>query len=76
MDYIVTKLDEAIDQVPKDFYNFKVVDTIKDINEKDVQVYRTVGSFTKAEIEDTIARQEKELNVWKERLALINETEK
>ena len=73
MDYIVTKLDETKDQVPNDFYTFKVVDTIKDINDKDVQVYKTVGSFTKAEIEETIARLNLERMIWQERLDKINE---
>ncbi|MCK9370791.1 hypothetical protein M0R04_12850 [Candidatus Dojkabacteria bacterium] len=75
MDYIVTKLDEVADEVPKDFYTFKVVETVKDITDKDVQVYKTVGSFTKAELEDTIARLTAELSTWQERLDVIKAEE-
>ena len=72
MDYIVTKLDETKDGVPVDTYAFKTIETVKDINDKDVQVYREVGSYVKAEVEEKVARLTDELAKQQEILDAIN----
>lgn len=57
----------------EDRFELKEIKVIKDIADKDVQVYESIGEFSVAEIEDTIARIEAEKQVWVDRLKTITD---
>jgi hypothetical protein len=60
------------DTIPsKTIYEIKEAQSTKDIDNKPVQIYKTVGCFSIEEIESKISRLTSELDIWKERLRSI-----
>lgn len=66
MDYIATFVKD-------DEFNLKTIASVKDINEKDVQVYVNVGNFTEEKLNEEKANLEKRLTDVNARIKAITD---
>jgi len=71
MEYIIEKIEGRPKDAPKKF-KVSCIETVKDVDDKDVRIPKFIGNITIEHLEQRKASIQKEMDVIDERIAAIN----
>jgi len=74
MNYIVKPINREVET--SEYFNLFVVETVKDINDKDVQVARSIGRYSKAQLESEKASLEAQIGEIDKKLEALTSQNK
>ena len=74
MNYIVKPVNREVET--SEYFDLFVVETVKDINDKDVQVARSIGQYSKAQLESEKANLEAQIGEIDKKLEALASQDK